>query len=101
MPQDKMFINISNSIKMTRTVFEKILKENDILWNDLVEIEVLNPNYVKTFFGKYPKTIKFQGALGYHLGDSNLDLCVDDGPFETKTIYFDFEQVLNIKKLRK
>jgi hypothetical protein len=77
------------------------LIENDILWNDLVEIEVFNPNYVKTFFGKYPKTIKFQGALGYHLGDSNLDLCVDDGPFETKTIYFDFEQVLNIKKWRK
>lgn len=92
---------LKNTKKMTRITFEKILIENDILWNDLVEIEVFNPNYVKTFFGKYPKTIKFQGALGYHLGDSNLDLCVDDGSFETKTIYFDFEQVLNIKKWRK
>jgi hypothetical protein len=84
---------------MTRETFEQILKERNILWNDLVELEVFNPNYVKTLFGKHPKTIKFQGALGYHLGDSNLDLCVDDGPLKTKTIYFDFEQVLNIRRL--
>lgn len=84
---------------MTRETFERILEEKDILWNDLVELEVFNPNYKKTLFGKYPKTIKFQGALGYHLGDSNLDLCVDDGPFKTKTIFFDFEQVLNIRRL--
>ena len=84
---------------MTRETFERILRERNILWNDLVELEVFNPNYVITFFGKYPKTIKFQGALGYHLGDSNLDLCVDDGPLKTKTIYFDFEQVLNIRRL--
>ena len=45
---------LKNTEKMTRITFEKILRENDILWNDLVEIEVFNPNYVKTFFGKYP-----------------------------------------------
>lgn len=98
---------------MTRTTFEKILIENDILWNDLVEIEVLNPNYaeikvfdpkcVKTFFGKQPKTIKFFGALGYQYGDSDLRLCVEDNdkPFATKILYFNFEQILNIKKWRK
>ena len=83
--------------------FEKILIENDILWNDLVEIEVFNPNYVKTFFGKYPKTIKFFGALGYQYGDNDVRLFVedDDKPFETKIIYFNFEQILNIKKWSK
>ena len=88
---------------MTQITFEKILIENDILWNDLVEIEVFNPNYVKTFFGKYPKTIKFFGALGYHYGDNDVRLFVDndDKPFETKIIYFNFEQILNIKKWRK
>lgn len=85
---------------MTRTTFEKILIEKDILWNDLVEIEVFNPNYVKTFFGKYPKTIKFFGALDYRYGDNDVALCVEDEqrPFETKFIYFNFEQILNIVK---
>ena len=93
---------LKNTEKMTRITFEKILIENDILWNDLVEIEVFNPNYVKTFFGKYPKTIKFFGALGYHYGDNDVKLFVedDDKPFETKIIYFNFEQILNIKKWR-
>lgn len=88
---------------MTRITFEKILIENDILWNDLVEIEVFNPNYVKNFFGKYPKTIKFFGALGYQYGDNDVRLFVedDDKPFEIKIIYFNFEQILNIKKCRK
>ena len=87
---------------MTREVFEKVLKENDILWNDLVEIEVFNPNYVKTFFGKYPKTVKFYGALSYHLGDNDVRLFTDDDskPFETKILYFNFEQILNIAKSR-
>lgn len=84
---------------MTKETFDKLIKERNILWNDLVELEVFNPNYTKTFFGKYPKTIKFQGAFGYHLNDTNLDLCVDDGPLKTKTIFFDFEQVLNIRRL--
>ena len=84
---------------MTKETFDKLIKERNILWNDLVELEVFNPNYTKTFFGKDPKTIKFQGALGYHLNDTNLDLCVDDGPLKTKTIYFDFAQVLNIRCL--
>ena len=87
---------------MTREVFEKVLKENDILWNDLVEIEVFNPNYVKTFFGKYPKTVKFYGTLSYHLGDNDVRLFTDDDskPFETKILYFNFEQILNITKSR-
>lgn len=84
---------------MTRETFERILREKDILWNDLVELEVFNPNYKRILFWKYNKTIKFQGALGYHLGDSNLRLCVDDGPAETKMVYFDFEQVLTIRHL--
>ena len=84
---------------MTKKTFDKLIKERNILWNDLVELEVFNPNYTKAFFGKYPKTIKFQGALGYHLNDTNLDLCVDDGPLKTKILYFDFAQVLNIRRL--
>ena len=81
---------------MTKETFERILNDKGILWNDIVVLEVFNPNHKNTFFSKTPKTITFEGALGYHLGDSNLDLCVCDGPLDTKTIYFDFEQVVDI-----
>lgn len=88
---------------MTKNNFEQLLEENDILWNDLVEIEVFNPNYVKTFWRKYPKTIKFFGALGYHYGDNDVRLFTeeDDKPFVIKILYFSFEQILNIKKYKK
>ena len=33
-----------------KDLLEAIIKDNNILWNDLVEIEILNPNYKKTFF---------------------------------------------------
>lgn len=48
---------LKNTEKMTQITFEKILIENDILWNDLVEIEVLNPNYVKTFLVNIQKLL--------------------------------------------
>lgn len=87
---------------MTRETFEQILKEKNILWNDMVELEVFNPNYVRTVFGKYPKTIKFFGALGYHKNDYSVELCVDgdDGPFSTKMACFDFEQICDIRKIK-
>lgn len=86
---------------MTRETFEKILENKKILWNDIVKIEVFNPNYRKTILERIPKTITFEGALGYHRGDNSLDICAygDDGPSSTKFLYFDFEQILNIEKI--
>lgn len=40
---------------MTKETFDRILNDYGILWNDIVVIEVFNPNYKKTLFRKYPK----------------------------------------------
>ena len=86
---------------MTKETFEKILENKRILWNDIVKIEVFNPNYRKTILERIPKTITFEGALGYHRGDNSLDICAygDDGPNSTNFLYFDFEQIAGIEKI--
>lgn len=87
---------------MTRESFEKILMDNEIWWNSMVELEVFNPNYKRTLFGSRPKTITFVGALGHRQNDPNVNLCTlgDDGPFSTKELYFDFEQIVGIRKIK-
>lgn len=50
---------------MTKDLFELILEYNNILTYDIVELEVFNPNYKWSIFKKYPKTLKFEGCLGY------------------------------------
>lgn len=82
---------------MTRETFEQILKDNKILWNSLVKLEVFNPNHRRSIFRKIPKTMVFEGALGYHKGDKYVDLWVDgDEPLNTKVLYFDFEQIVGV-----
>lgn len=84
---------------MTRETFEKLLDDKNILWNDLVKIEVYNPNYRKTFFKKIPKTFTFSGVLAYQNGDSNVGLAVIDlENYSTKRIYFGFEQIVGIER---
>ena len=87
---------------MTRESFEKILMDNEIWWNNMVELEVFNPYYKKILFGPYPKTITFVGALGYRENDPNVSLRTegDDGPWSTKVLYFDFNQIVGIRKIK-
>ena len=86
---------------MTRESFEKILMDNEIWWNNMVELEVFNPNYKRTLFGLYPKTITFAGALGYRENDPNISLRVksNDEPCSTKVLYFDFGQIVGIRSI--
>lgn len=84
---------------MTRETFEKILENKEILWNDIVKIEVFNPNYRKTILERIPKTITFEGALGYQTGDNNVEIAMYDlETAKTKWIYFDFEQIVDIER---
>ena len=84
---------------MKRESFEEILENNDITWNDLVTIVIINPFKKKWKFWE-PKCIAFDGALGYHKGDNVVDLCVADpiNDFKSINLYFDFEQIIGIKK---
>ena len=46
---------------MTKEIFDKIILENDITWNDIVEIIIINPHYRWWKFNY--KTISFTGEL--------------------------------------
>jgi hypothetical protein len=88
---------------MTQKIFETILNENNITWNDLVTITVVNPKYVKGIFNwsRQPKVIRFYGALGYCKNDSNVSIMTqDETTGECYELYFSFDEIIGIKKER-
>ena len=87
---------------MTQEIFEAILKDSRITWNDIVEITIINPYYKRSWFKakSSPKTIVFEGALGYHKGDKFVNLCIDaDDRVGTRELYFEFKDILGINKI--
>lgn len=90
-----------NNIKMSKEIFENILNENNIIWNDLVTLTVINPKYVKSIFNwsRQPKVLRFYGALGYHKNDDNVSLMIyDENVGECQKLYFSFDEIIGIKK---
>lgn len=93
---------------MNQKIFEDILESNNITWNDLVTITVINPKYVKGIFNwsRQPKTISFNGALGYHKHDkdvslmvSNKDIGISNGyDTDCTELHFSFNEIIGIKK---
>lgn len=92
---------------MTQKDFETLLRTKDILWNDIVSLTVYNPHYKgenkwwQFRRDKTPKTIDIQGALGYHYGDENVNLCVEKGRMETQNIYFTFNEIMDINRIKR
>lgn len=90
---------------MTQASFERILELKDILWNDMVELEILSPYYERKGLRKIftPSTIVFDGALGYHIGDPDVKICVEDKDnfMKTKFLTFSFDQIVDIRHLNK
>jgi hypothetical protein len=84
---------------MTQQIFEKVLEENHITWNDIVTLTVINPKYVKGIFNwsRQPKTISFNGALGYHRNDEYISLMVMIND-ECTDLTFSFDEVISIRK---
>lgn len=89
---------------MTKETFEKLLEDNDITWNDIVIIHVLNPNFRWSLFKKYPKTISFKGALGYTKKQNYVELVTEpENPnkrslFISDFLTFDFSQIVGIER---
>lgn len=84
---------------MTQQIFEKVLEENHITWNDIVTLTVINPKYVKGIFNwsRQPKTISFNGALGYHRNDEYISIIVLIND-ECTDLTFSFDEVISIRK---
>lgn len=88
---------------MTKNIFENVLEENDITWNDMVTLTIVNPKYVKSIFNwsRQPKIIRFYGALGYHKNDNKVSLMTyDENQGRCYEMYFSFDEVIGIKKGR-
>lgn len=89
---------------MTKETFEKLLEENDITWNDIVIIHILNPNFRWSLFKKYPKTISFNGALGYTKSQNYVTIVTDpENPnklslFSSDFLTFEFSQIIGIER---
>ena len=88
---------------MTKETFIKILEDNDIIWNDVVEVVVFNPNYKWWQFGK-PRLLTFVGALGT-IENTFISICTDNGLkndnwFEIHYLFFDYDQIVSVKKIK-
>ena len=89
---------------MTKETFEQLLEDNDITWNDIVIIHILNPNFRWSLFKKYPKTISFKGALGYTKKQNHVELVTEpENPkkvslFRSDFLTFDFSQIVGIER---
>ena len=93
---------------MTKETFEKLLEEKGITWNDIVIIHILNPNFRYSLFKKYPKTISFNGALGYTKSQNYVTIVTDpenqnkrslfDCFFECDFLTFEFSQIIGIER---
>ena len=85
---------------MTKEIFDNILEQEDITWNDIVKITVLNQNYKwYKFWTKKVKT--FIGPLNYFDSDQYVEIL--DTRYETyyhKYINFDFKEVIDIKRIK-
>ena len=86
---------------MSKEIFENVLDENNITWNDMVILTVVNPKYVKSIFNwsRQPKVLHFYGALGYHKNDDNVSLMTyDENVGKCQKLYFSFDEIVGIKK---
>lgn len=83
---------------MTRQTFNILLEEYGIWWNDIVEIIIINPKAKPfwMFWKRYPKTIKFKGAINYFFNDN----CVKLTDSELNHYAFDFSEIVGINLIR-
>lgn len=89
---------------MTKELFDKQLEDNDISWNDNVNITIINPFRKWWEFWK-PKTYTFEGLLNYTISDEIVSLYIKDNYNcynELKPLYlkFDYNTIVNIKLVK-
>ena len=91
---------------MTKELFDNILIEFDITWNDIVAITVRNPEYKWWYFGR-KKYITITGALDYMDDYKTVGLCSNNFDTSLFKIEFDdsawytleFDDIVSIRKI--
>ena len=85
-----------------------MLEDKHIIWNNLVNLIVVNPHYAERQWFEFwkpniPKTIKFYGALGFCLPDNYVGLMTQDETTigsECFQMRFDFKEIVGIEKVK-
>ena len=95
---------------MNKRQFIDMLEDKDIIWNNLVNLIVVNPHYTERRWFEFwkpniPKIIKFYGALGFCLSDNYVGLMVQDETNERVCLdcfqmRFDFKEIVGIEKVK-
>lgn len=95
---------------MTKRQFIDMLEDKYIIWNNLVNLIVINPHYVERRWFEFwkpniPKTIKLYGALGFSLPDNYVGLMVQDEANDSECaecfeMRFDFKEIVGIEKVK-
>jgi hypothetical protein len=86
---------------MTKELFDKQLEEDDISWNDNVNITIINPFRKWWEFWK-PKTYTLKGLLNYTVNDDIVSLYIKDNyncynKLAPLYLTFDYNMIVNIK----
>ena len=95
---------------LTKRQFIDMLEDKVIIWNNLVNLIVVNPHYVERRWFEFwkpniSKTIKFYGALGFSLPDNYVGLMVQDETIDSEwaecfQMRFDFKEIVSIEKVK-
>lgn len=83
---------------MTQETFNNILEDDDISFNDRVEITIINPYREWWEFWK-PKTLSFRGVLYYTYDCKYVGILAYEMDGVDNRLLFDFEQVIGINKI--
>ena len=83
---------------MNREAFIDIIEKNDILWNDIVTITIVNRFKKRWEFWKSDE-LSFCGALNFTYDDTSVSLCVENpDKFGCVYLYFNFDEIIRIKR---
>lgn len=83
---------------MNKEIFDKILDDNDITWNDIVIIGIYNP-FRRHWYQFYePRILFFKGALNYTIDSQVVHVEVYDETYKSVPLFFDFNEIISIKK---
>lgn len=85
---------------MTKEFFNKLLDENDISWNDKVNITIYNP-FKKWYKFNEPKLLNFNGYILYTDEDEVVWFSVIDEDNKLIDLHFEFYEIKNIQKITK
>ena len=90
---------------MKKSVFNNILYKENILWNDKVNITIINPfhkrkwyNFFSGWFSRIPETVTLTGFLDYVINDEYVTITLISG-YKTGRLFLDFKEIISIEKV--